>query len=62
MNGQQADCILKLLDYATDGNWPQVATRIVEEAGYSPAEVSGAWKALEEIAGVSGGAPEPADF
>lgn len=61
MTLDQASIITTLLDIATQGNWPHVAAEI-QDRGYKPPEVISAWKALEELAGQSGAAPELTDF
>jgi len=62
INKNQADIILMLLEYGTDGNWPNVSRRITEESGYTPKEVVAAWKALEDASSMSGVTPDEGDF
>lgn len=61
MISAQAEIILRLLEAGTDGNWPQVRDDVLAR-GYSPEEVSSAWKALEQEAGMIGLAPGPENF
>lgn len=60
MDNQTASILATLLDYATEGNWPNVASRMVE-AGYTPDEVCAAAKVVTDAAGMSE-LFDPADF
>ena len=50
INRQQATIIMRLVDLATEGNWPQVAEGM-QASGYTPEEVCEAFKLLAEEAG-----------
>ena len=56
----QADILMSLLEYATEENWPHVASRITES--YPTEEVVRAWKALEEISSYGDMVPDAEDF
>ena len=58
----QASVLMDALDVATDSNWPTVSDRLTNEKGWTPEEVVGAWKELEEMAGMSGTTPTIEDF
>lgn len=50
MNEDQASIIEKMLDVATEGNWPHVRRQLLE-FGYKPAEIVDAVSALSRLAG-----------
>tara|TARA_Y100000310_G_scaffold124073_1_gene122812 strand:- start:1130 stop:1327 length:198 start_codon:yes stop_codon:yes gene_type:complete len=48
---EQAGTILDLIEAATSGNWPNTMRHMMEELGYTPEQMHGAWTALDEIEG-----------
>jgi hypothetical protein len=61
MTTEQARILIELLEAATDCNWPNVASEIVNR-GYWPEEVCAAWRELEKMADMSGMAAHPSEF
>ena len=61
MTQTQADIIYRMLEAATEGTWPLVRQTLVEEQGWTPAEIIDATTALTKLVGVT---PmlEPSDF
>lgn len=55
-----ADVLCRILEAATEGNWPNIRDRLVD-TGYRPDEMIAAWKAVADIAGVECGICE-SDF
>ena len=57
----QSDVILRVLDAATDGNWPRTVAAL-RDGGNEPRDVIDAWKQLEKDAGCVGMSPDVEDF
>ena len=60
ISAHNADVLCKILEVATEGNWPDVRDRLVD-TGYKPDEIIAAWKAVADIARVECGICE-SDF
>lgn len=61
LSRSDANILMMLLEVATGNDWPRTATYI-QQFGYTPKQVSDAWKKLEKLAGMSGTVPEESDF
>jgi len=53
MTPTQADILVRLIEAATDGNWPSVRRTLVDEQGWSPREIIDATDTLCKLAHVS---------
>jgi len=57
---READCLMTLLDIATENDWPRIAEKITEHA--EPKDIVRAWRGLESLAGRKNGVPDIDEF